>query len=211
MDGFPEIYRKLSEYPWFHGPLGRADAAQLVLSTNTNTTNNATTNQNENQGAQAPAQNGNQTQTQVANGASGNNVNQGLFLVRQSETRKGEFVLTFNYQRRAKHLRLILNPDGQCRVQHMWFDTLYDCLEHFRVQPIPLESGGSSDIKLGDYVVNMSGQGQGQGLNGLASASNPSQSAPAEPGAAGGASRSGVNLPEPNEVSEVEAYLDIGV
>ena len=48
---------------------------------------------------------------------------------------------------------MTLEPNGRCRVHHLWFPTVFEMLEHFRSHPIPLETGGCTDIMLTEYVI----------------------------------------------------------
>ncbi|CAF0766181.1 unnamed protein product [Didymodactylos carnosus] len=68
----------------------------------------------------------------------------GNYLIRQSETRPGEYVLTFNHSGKAKHLRMFIDSDGFCHCQHLIFDSIQQLIDHFHYNRIPLESGSNS-------------------------------------------------------------------
>lgn len=68
-----------------------------------------------------------------------------MIWVRQIEQRYVDFILTLP----QSHTFL-----GQCRVQHLWFPTITEMLEHFQQHPIPLEQGGVADVRLTEYVIN---------------------------------------------------------
>ncbi|KAK0414942.1 hypothetical protein QR680_011686 [Steinernema hermaphroditum] len=77
----------------------------------------------------------------------------GLFLVRQSETRPGEFVLTFNLSNKAKHLRISIENTGECSLQGLTFSSMVDLLEYFREHPLPAESSSCATVYLKEYVI----------------------------------------------------------
>ena len=90
----------------------------------------------------------NATQLVLADGEAGS----GRYLVRQSESREGEFVLTFNYRGRAKHLRIVLDSTG-CSVQHLYFNAVSNMLDYFKNHTIPLETCWSEDdCRITDYI-----------------------------------------------------------
>ncbi|XP_043823676.1 SH2B adapter protein 1-like [Dromiciops gliroides] len=78
--------------------------------------------------------------------------NHGVYLVRKSQTSLGDYVLTLNFQGRAKHLLMSLNESGQCRVLYFLFQTLFNVLAHFSVYPIPLKSESFNYVTLTSYV-----------------------------------------------------------
>ncbi|XP_043823681.1 SH2B adapter protein 1-like [Dromiciops gliroides] len=82
----------------------------------------------------------------------GGAASQGVYLVRKSNMRIGQYVLTFNFEGRVKHRLLTLNDNGQCRVLHLLFSTVCDMLAYFSVHPIPLESEPFSHVTLTQYV-----------------------------------------------------------
>lgn len=64
-----------------------------------------------------------------------------------------ESILDIHFLNETKPVYSQIFP-GQCRVQHLWFPSIHEMLDHFMQNPIPLESGGSADVTLTNYVYN---------------------------------------------------------
>ncbi|KAH8860078.1 SH2B adapter protein 1 [Schistosoma japonicum] len=138
--GFEDVIgQQLSVYPWYHGTLSRVRAASYVLGQLSEFEHETTPQHLASPEAVRINCNSEQNTTNFSNITPALSTTDGVFLVRQSETKQGEFVLTFSCHGKPKHLRMTLSPDGHCRVQHLPFDSIVEMLEHFRQEPIPLE------------------------------------------------------------------------
>ncbi|KAA0189635.1 SH2B adapter protein 1, partial [Fasciolopsis buskii] len=144
------IGQRLFAYPWYHGTLSRIRAATFVLGQISTDDPSSFNDRSDltglsNSGSHAPVGSAfSSPLDQPSDVQPSPPVSDGVFLVRQSETKQGEFVLTFSCHGKAKHLRMTLTPDGHCRVQHLPFDSIVEMLEHFRQEPIPLEQTGTA-------------------------------------------------------------------
>ena len=86
------------------------------------------------------------------------NDSHGKFLIRKSDTRYGELVLTFSNQGAAKHLRMQITKSG-CRIQHLLFDNVAQMIEFFQKNPLQLDSPALdnntsclSEVYLTEYI-----------------------------------------------------------
>ncbi|PIK59791.1 putative SH2B adapter protein 2, partial [Apostichopus japonicus] len=139
----------LADYPWFHESLTRVHAAQLVLQGGVLTVMgySGQTERNQKRGVcpyvQFP------WKTKEMSSVSGTDfIN--MFV---SAFSKSEFIV----KKFMQHLRLTLEADGKCKVTHLWFDSIFDMLAHFRSHPIPLDSKDGCpqpDVTLTEYVPN---------------------------------------------------------
>ena len=118
--GEGESFPILTDYPWFHGTLSRGEAAAMVH-------------------IQSRISSKYHLNLQVLHHSTSGH---GVFLVRQSETRKGEFVLTFNFQV-VKFLRIRIHPKMsripwvQEKVSRIGSQNFWTSLEHFLLRAVP--------------------------------------------------------------------------
>ena len=73
----------------------------------------------------------------------------GCYVVRQSESKFGDFVITFNYHGEAKHLRVTVRSDGRCLLENYSFPSLQSLLDNYRTTPLPL---GTADVMLTKHI-----------------------------------------------------------
>ena len=89
----------------------------------------------------------------------------GIYLVRQSETNENEFTLTFNYEGKAKHLRINVDAQtGVCQLQNLQFKSLRHLIETYTKEKLPIDVKGTSDITLKSYIANFGGASNAGGV-----------------------------------------------